>query len=395
MSHNTGSRISFSSRASIKARENRLPFLTALVAAGSLLYAQSAFADPSAGQLSNPPLPMINATDTPMSPAERSEEIAQAKPAGSLDEPYRIFLAVWRGCEDACQGFQDYFRNNRIPVDITIRDAGRDRSLLPVFLKEIEATQPDLVVTWGTTVSVGMLGKSDEEDRSQFLDNSIPAVFMIVSQPIASGIVPNLESSGRNITGTSYLVPEETQLRAARSYLDFKKLAIVYNPKEPNTLLNVETLQKLQEKNNFTLIEAPIALDEDGNPMTSSIAERVRYVHDQGADLLYQGPDSFLNVNRDILTGTALELGLPVFAAGENPVRFSNALMGVINRYYTVGQLTAHKARQILVDGVRPEDIPIEAPKRFSYMINLKAARKLGLFPPMNLMKFAEIIEEQ
>ena len=42
-------------------------------------------------------------------------------------DPFHNYMAVWRGCEVACRGFQDYFRDNKFPAKITIRDAGRDK----------------------------------------------------------------------------------------------------------------------------------------------------------------------------------------------------------------------------------------------------------------------------
>ncbi|MGB0671892.1 MAG: ABC transporter substrate-binding protein, partial [Rhodospirillales bacterium] len=98
--------------------------------------------------------------------------------------------------------------------------------------------------------------------------------------------------------------------------------------------------------------------------------------------------------NRDLLTGAAVENGLPVFAAGEAPVRTSNALFGVVNRYYNVGQLTAHKARAILVDGADPKDIAIDSPARLSLIVNMKVARALNAFPPMGILTFAEVIDD-
>ncbi|MBK8752749.1 MAG: ABC transporter substrate-binding protein [Candidatus Competibacteraceae bacterium] len=307
---------------------------------------------------------------------------------------YRILMVLWRGEEDAVQGFRDYFATQRIPVSIMVRDAAGDLAKLPGLLKEAKAIRPDLVVTWGTSVTLALLGPYDAADPNPYLPAAgIPGIFMIVSQPVESRIVPALASSGRNITGTAYLVPEETQLRAARSYFDFDKIGIVYNDKEDNARLSVEALRALAPTLGYTLIERPLPLDRKGNPRADLIEPLVAEIAAAGAQLLYQPPDSFLNVNRDRLTQAALARGLPTLAAGENPVRNSYALMGIINRYYTVGQLTAYKARQILVEGLNPKEIPIEAPKRFSFMINLPVALQLGRYPPMNLLKFAEIIE--
>lgn len=302
-------------------------------------------------------------------------------------------MLLWRGEEDAVQGFRNYFTTQRIPVTLIIRDAAGDLSKLPGFIKEAQAIRPDLVVTWGTSVTLAALGSYDAENPEQYLPaTGIPSVFMIVSQPVESRIVPSLVSSGRNITGTAYLVPEETQLRAARSYFDFDKIGVVYNRQENNARLSVEALRALASTLGYTLIERPLPLDRKGNPQADQIEPLVAEITAAGAQLLYQPPDSFLNIHRDRLTLAALMRGLPTLAAGENPVRTSYALMGIINRYYLVGQLTAYKAKQILVDGLDPKEIPIEAPKRFSFMINLPVALRLGRYPPMNLLKFAEII---
>lgn len=318
--------------------------------------------------------------------------VAPAAVAQDAAKPYRIYMVLWRGWEDASQGFKDYLTQERLPFELIVRDADRDKEKLPGFVQEAKTLSVDLVVTWGTSVSLGMLGASESVDPEKHI-TLLPALFMIVSQPVGSGLVPNLKSSGRNITGTLYLVPEETQLKAARSYLAFDRLGVVYNPGEQNSLINVENLRRLSRTDRFELIERQIPNDGSGDPSADAIGDLVASLAEFKPILLYQGPDSFLNVHRDLLTGAALDHGIPVLAAGENPVRRSNALLGVINRYYSVGQLTAMKAVEILVEKTEPSKIPIESPKRFSYVINMRVAKALKLYPTMNILKFAEIIE--
>ena len=78
--------------------------------------------------------------------------------AADKAKPFHIYMAVWRGCEDACKGFQDYFRDNSIHARFTVRDAGRDKKKLPGFVQEAKDMKADLVVTWGTSVTRIMLG---------------------------------------------------------------------------------------------------------------------------------------------------------------------------------------------------------------------------------------------
>ena len=307
-------------------------------------------------------------------------------------EPFKIYMVLWRGWEDAAQGFSDYFSAHQIPVKLIVRDAERDKSRLPGFVAEIKNSDVDLVVTWGTSVALGILGPYNSPHAENYVTGT-PCVFMIVSQPVGSGLVPNFTSSGRHITGTRYLVPEKTQIMAARSYVDFKRIGVIYSPNEQNSKINVQNLRTLSQEGMFELIERPLPLDDTGNPDASAIKGLVQDLATRKPIFLYQGADTFLNIHRDELTGAALKSGIPVLAAGENPVRRSNALLGVINRYYSVGQLTAYKAKQVLVDKTDPETIPITSPKRFSYMVNIRVANQLKLYPPMNLLKFAEVIE--
>jgi putative tryptophan/tyrosine transport system substrate-binding protein len=312
---------------------------------------------------------------------------AQAEPV----RPYRIYMALWRGWEEAAQGFKDYFTNQGIPVELIVRDAAQDPARLPEFVAEAKSLNVDLVFTWGTTESLGMLGPAADPDPDKYI-TTIPAVFAIVSQPVGSGLVTTLESSGRNITGTSYLVPVETQMHLIQSWRKFHKLGIIYNPLERNSLVAIDELNGLGQKMGFTVTARPVDV-EDGKPAAASIAAKVDDLKADGVDFLYIPPDTFLNVNRAALTAAALEAKLPTFAAAENPVVDAKAMFGGVYRYYTVGQLTAFKAAQILQQGKAPAEIPIDAPKRLSIIINMPVVRQLGFYPPMKLLGLAEVID--
>ena len=84
---------------------------------------------------------------------------------------------------------------------------------------------------------------------------------------------------------------------------------------------------------------------------------------------------------------------LPTFSANELEMRDSHAMVGLVSRFYNLGRLTALKARQILVDKKNPRDIPVESLSRFTYIINRSVARRLALYPPMNVLSYAEVID--
>jgi len=306
---------------------------------------------------------------------------------------FKVYLVTWRGCEFACKGFIEYFKTQRIDADIIHRDAGRDKTKMPGFVAEAKEMQVDLVVTWGTTTALSILGTHETADPAKHI-TKIPAMFMIVSQPVGVSLVKDFGATGRNITGTIYLVPEETQLKLAQSYRPFKKMAVIYNPAEKNSVLSVENLKAIAKKEGWALLDRPVPTGADGKPDTTALPALVAELAAEKPEWFYQGPDSFLNVNRDLFTSEAVKNGIPVFAAGENPVRTSNALLGVVNRYYNVGQFTGARAEQVLLKGVKAGDMPIDSPSRFSVIINMQTAKNLQLYPPLNLLKFSDVITE-
>jgi putative ABC transport system substrate-binding protein len=315
-------------------------------------------------------------------------------PAHAADPvPHHIMMLLFRGCEEACQAFQDYFRRQRIPVRFTVRDAAQDASKVPGFVAEAKQLRPDLLVTWGTSVTMATVGKWGAVDPARHVTD-IPVLFMIVSQPLELGIVPSLASSKRNITGTLYLLRLEDQLQAARSYFDFRRVGFLVNPAEANSKASLDELKALAGKFNYSVTTETLDVDPaTKKPLTESLPAKVDALAKAGVDILYMSPDSFLNANRQIVTGTALAAKLPVFAAAEAPVTKADALFGVVNRYDQVGRFTAYQAVRILRDRVAPSAIAIELPRQFSFLINLRAARELQRYPPLPLLDIAEIVQ--
>jgi putative tryptophan/tyrosine transport system substrate-binding protein len=312
--------------------------------------------------------------------------------AGAAEQrPYHVLMLLYRGCEESCQGFQDYFRRQKVPVRFTLRDAEQDKRRIPGFVAEARRLKPDLVLAWGTSVALEAVGPWDAVDPARHITD-IPVVFMAVTDPVQSRLVPSLKGSGRNVAGTLYLLPAAEQLRAARSYLDFRKLGFLYNPAEANSRVSLEDIRAQASRFGFTVIAETLPLDAAGKPDAKDIPGHIDALATAGVDLLYFSPDSFMNSQRQIVTSAALARHMPVFAAAEAPVLQADALLGVVVRYHRLGQFTARLALRILREQARPADLPIELPRQFSYLINLRVAHLLGRYPPLPLLDVAEIV---
>ncbi len=305
---------------------------------------------------------------------------------------YRIAQILYRGPTAVESGFSDYLAQREVPVELIEFNANLDPTRVPGIVKEVKALKPDLVYSWGTPNTIATFGRYDEVDPDVNI-TELPGVFTMVSAPVSSGLVPSRESSGRNITGTSHVVPAEPQLRAMQTYKPFERLGILYTPNEPNSLAIVGNVKDLGAEMGFRVLERTFPLGEDGKPDGSAAARLVEELAEEGADWLYYLPDTFLSRQMQAVTPTATALGVPGFSAVE--AMQGDALISLISRYYSVGQLTGHKAEQILVDGVAPADIPIETLKRFALIINMKMAREMELYPPLAMLNYANILRDE
>ena len=324
--------------------------------------------------------------------ANNQEVNAAAKRTGT--KPFRIYAITFRGMTDVEKGFEEYFASRKIPVQIIYRDLNRDATRMPGFLDEIRATRPDLVYTWGTSVTLGVLGPFDAINPNQHITD-IPVVFTLVASPTLAKIVAEKEAAPRrNVTGVVHVAPVEAQIKAMTAYRSFQTLGVLYTPTEQNSVVVLQEIRKLGRANGFDTVSRTFRLDANRKVSADGAADLVRELKEAKAQWLYLPPDSFLGtLAQDVIIPTAMEIGLPTFASTEQLMQ-AGALSGLVSKYYNVGQFTAHKAEQILVAKASPSTIPIETLKRFSYQIRISAAERLHLPPPLPMLGYAEIITD-
>jgi putative ABC transport system substrate-binding protein len=309
---------------------------------------------------------------------------------------FTIYMVLWAGwgCEEACEGFKAYLAEAGIDAELVIRDANRDKTKLPGFVEEARALEADLVITWGTSVTRGIAGTLSDQGDSRFI-NDIPLVFMGVADPVGSNIIISHEKTGReNVTGTFNRVPEAVNINTIRSYFPaFKRLGLLYNTNENNSVIKMKEIADLAKPMNFELVALELELGADGKPKTESIVARMAELEAAKVDFIYLGSSSFLDVNRDIFTRSAVDHGIPVLSPYERLVRDSHALISIAARYQDVGALAGRQAKSILVEQKKPGDLPVLSVEQYAYVVNMTIARELNMFPSVEILQIAETVE--
>ncbi len=312
----------------------------------------------------------------------------------AVAEDRRTILGVfYEGCEHLCEGFKAAIAESGFPADVIIRNINQDKGLLPSIVEEARETRPDLVLTFGTSVTLGVIGTLDDVDDEQFI-SEIPVVFTVVADPFGTRIAESFERSGRaNVAGTYNRVPEPVNIEVIRQYDPaFNKLGLLYHSNERNSVLKKEELAALTPAHGVELIALELDPGNLSAPDPATIPLRMAELRDKGVKWLYLGSSSFLRLNGEVYTTSAVENGIAIVSPYPSLVRERRALLSIAARYPDIGKLAAEQALKILRDGATPGDLPIARAKDFAYVVNMDVAKELKRIPPFSFLQVAETI---
>jgi putative ABC transport system substrate-binding protein len=261
---------------------------------------------------------------------------------------------------------------------IEYRSADGDASRFPALATELVRLQVDVLVTRGTPAALAAKNAA----------GSIPVVMAAIGEPLGLGIVARLARPGGNVTGLSAFATELSGKRVEllREMLPgIKRIAALLNmgnPLFPPQWKEIETAAR-------SLGMKPQLLDvrkseEIGPLFDAAIISR--------ADALVVGPDGVTQASLQSITELATKHRLPTMY----PSREFVDAGGLIS--YGVSYAHLYYRASAFVDkifrGAKPGDLPVELPTKFELVINLKAAKALGLTIPRSLLARADHIIE-
>jgi putative ABC transport system substrate-binding protein len=289
------------------------------------------------------------------------------------DREGQAFVAAFR------EGLQKLGWAEGSKIRIDIRWGALDADSRQRFAKELVALQPDLILSHNTPTTTAMLQQT----------RTIPIVFVIVADPVGSGLVASFARPGGNVTGFTTMEPT-----MAGKWLELLKeiaprvnrVAFLFNPATaPYAEIYLNPFKAAAASFAVEAIAAPV---RDRSELESVIAAAAR---EPNGGLIVM-PNTFMNVHRADITSLAARYRLPVIA----PYRFFTELGGLLS--YGNDTLdnfwrAATYADRIL-KGAKPSELPVQAPVKFELVINLKTAKALGLDVALHLQQRADAVIE-
>jgi putative ABC transport system substrate-binding protein len=264
-------------------------------------------------------------------------------------------------------------------LHIEYRFAGADPERMHSFSRDLAALHPDVIIGHSTPVVAAL----------HEVTQSIPIVFVVVGDPVGSGFVASIARPGGNITGFSVMWPTITGkylsiLRELKPELG--RVALMYSAEFIPTnvgALAVRTFTESAKEFRVTPIMAQV----------QSTAEIETTMTDLGAtpgSALIVMPGNFTTLYRELIISLAARLRVPALY----PYRYFVDEGGLLS--YGVDVLDLFRRAPDYVDrilqGANPAELPVQAPRKFELVINLKAASNLGLAVPRILLAGADAL---
>jgi putative tryptophan/tyrosine transport system substrate-binding protein len=280
--------------------------------------------------------------------------------------------AFRRGLKDA-----GYIESENVAIEY--RWANGDNNRLPALAAELVALRVAVLVSSTTPAALALKAAT----------TSIPIVFFIAGDPVALGLVGSLNRPGANITGTTALT-----LEAGKKWLQLlqetvptaTEFAVLINPTSPN-------LAEAQRKD---LRAAARALNLQIHFLNASTDREFELAFTKIAELhaggLVISSDSFFFAHIEQLAALAARYKVPaIFGFREFPAAGGLMSYGsdLADQHRTIGGYVGR-----ILKGEKPGDLPVQQSIKVQLVLNLKAAKALGITLPQTLQVAAdELIE--
>src|SRR5712691_6182186 len=259
-------------------------------------------------------------------------------------------------------------------IAIEVRFANGRVGQLPELAAELVRLKLDVIVTPGTPASMA----------AKQATSTIPIVFAGVADAVGAGLVATVARPGGNTTG---LTSMSAELGGKRLELlkvvapKASRVAVLYNPADRSNVLVLKELQESAPALRLTL--QPLEVRGPGEFEGAFVAmTRAR------ADALFAHAGVLTFEHRKAIVDLAAKNRIPAMWGHRQFVDAGGLMSYAVNWYDQLRRAAIYVDK--ILKGAKPGDLPVEQPTRYELVINLSAAKALGLTIPQSLLGRAD-----
>jgi putative ABC transport system substrate-binding protein len=265
-------------------------------------------------------------------------------------------------------------------VRIEYRFAAGDATRMRTLAKELVALQPDVIVGHSTPVVRELIQAT----------RTIPIVFVVVADPVGSGFAASIPRPGGNATGfTNFAATITGKLLTILKQIapHITRAALMYNP-------DTNISRGLFYQHPFETAAPAFAVE--AVPVQVHAPADIEHVMTELAREAKIGlvvmPDNFLTVHRHFIISLAERLRIPTVY----PYRYFVEAGGLMSYGVDVLDLFRRAPDYVsrILRGEDPAELPVQAPRKFELVINVRTAKALALAVPRILLVGADALIE-
>ncbi len=259
-------------------------------------------------------------------------------------------------------------------IAIEYRYAAGMANRLSDLVTELVSLKVDVIVTSGTPAALA----------AKKATKTIPIVFASVGNPVGSGIVDSLAQPGANVTGLSSFTGDLSGKRLEllkEAFPKVSRVAVLWYPSNASSAIGWREIQGTAPSLGVQLQSVEVRVPNDfDSAFKAVIRDRAQAI------LTHSG--SLANNNRARILDFAVKNRLPAMY-GDTEFVEAGGLISYAPSHADMNRRAAIYVDKIL-KGAKPADLPVEQPKKFEFIINLKAAKQIGLTIPPNVLARAD-----
>lgn len=264
------------------------------------------------------------------------------------------------------------FAHKKRNIRIIFESAQGELVLASQIAQRFIGLKPKVIIALGTTSAQAVMAANQR--------TKIPLVFASVTDPLGAGLVNDLNKHNSSITGVSNWLELKPQLEKFSQMLPLKRLGIIYNPGEANSVSIVKTLRKVGQTMGIKIETSPASTSTEVAQATAAIIKKV--------DALFISNDNTALSAFESIVNVATASKKPVFVSDVDMVN-RGALAALGPDQYQLGWQTGSIVADIL-EGKAPNTIPVEFPQKSLFIINQKMLKTLGLTIPQQVIDSAD-----
>ena len=257
-------------------------------------------------------------------------------------------------------------------VEYILRNAEGDMTTAASIAESFVSEKVDLIFSIATPTTQACADAVEGTD--------IPVIFAALTDPVAAGVAESWEEPGGNVTGVSDWADVELQVKLGMDIHPAKRLGVVYNAGEVNSVVQVDELKKVASKLGIEkIVEATAASTADVYSAAMSLVGRV--------DAIWEPSDNTVASAIESVVKVCEENQIPLFASDISMAK-GGAISGMGLDYYVNGSEAGKLAARVL-DGEDPASIPIGKTPMTIIYLSSAAAERMGVTIPADILATA------